>query len=114
MVILNTLINDIFSYNKEVNGSGGNIIWQLQKHAKCSSAAAMAFLCDRLLDEKKFFDQNCERIYKERLFSGRYRYDRKVDEYIIALKGFLSANFKFCMFNDRYKIANDQAENLPF
>lgn len=118
VVIINTLINDVFSFNKEVNAvkTGVNIISELQKGAKCSSAAAMEFVCHKLLEEMLFFDQSCNNILRKKV-TGSLLSDPVSDLhnfhlYVTALKDFINANFNFCRFNKRYKIANDSAENL--
>lgn len=59
MVTLLTLMNDLFSFNKEVDDEfKGNSIHQIQVETSCSSRTAMDLVHQMVLIEKGLFDQN--------------------------------------------------------
>lgn len=105
--MLLTLINEIYSYNKELDSSfEGNIVYQLQNYAKCLPRAAMA-LAERMFEEeKRKFDQNCEAIER------KYDDNREVKRYIRSMRALATGHYYLCTNYQRYTVANERAENL--
>ena len=107
ITVLLTLIQDIYSYNKEVDSDfAGNTVYQLQHYGKCLPHTAMALTEQMFEKEKQILDQNCAEI------ENKYDGNREVQRYLRSMKALATAHHLFYTNYHGYTAANDQTDQF--
>ena len=106
LVILLTLTNDFYSFNKEVaDGTLANTVYMIQKETKCSSALALDFICEILKKQELIFDDSYNQIL------AKFPENSVEKRYAEAMLDLVNANLYLYHSEDRYKVPNDKAKD---
>ena len=104
MVILLTLTNDFYSFNKEVvDGALGNSVYMLQVETKCSSAIALDFICEIMRKEMLIFEDGCAEIL------AKFSENSVEKRYVEAMVDIVNSNLYLYNSENRYKVWNNKA-----